>query len=291
MIAPLSASDQRGGAGGASAIPTMVVAETLLGEGVPFGLAEPMALRGGARLSGPVARTRIACEWNTELLDCIEAAGRQQFAAGRDWFHMDALMLAGPAGAGRTHLARRLAQEAGVPHFPLDMGVHPFGRRAVGPTLAVPSPLSSMLAMSGCANPVIDVTGIAAAGADALGRLAVAMDPMRGRLDDEVLGVTLDLSEATWLVQLPPDMDPPAALTDVARAVTLAKPVEPHWEQLAWIEALIEVAADRGQLGSCGALADGMADVAAGMCLTGASDAAERHRAAVDLFNKVYGAP
>ncbi|WP_380782583.1 hypothetical protein [Sphingomonas sp. R86520] len=271
--------------------PTMYVAESYAADVVPWGLDGPRQLRGGDRVTAGIT-PRLGCEWNAEWLGAIDLACRHQRDADRSWFHMPPLAVTGPCGAGRTHVARRLAWEAGVAYIAIDVSgaamVSGFGSPARGPTPALPSALAGAMSMTDCANPIIGVTGVETADADTLARLSAAMDPMRSRIDDEGLGITLDLSEATWLVQLPPDAALPPELQDFTTTVALTLPDQPDWVELAWIEALIEVAADRATVGDLGRLAD-WTDGGAERWRNPNLGAAARYRLAMTAFDQVYG--
>lgn len=274
-------------------VPTMVVGESYSVDVVPLGLGEPLQLRGGDRLERPGIAERLGCEWNAEFLRMVHDAAVLQLASGRRWFRMDPVLLAGPKGAGRTHVARRLAHEAGVPHVAICVaggGARlALGAAASGPSPAVPSQLALAVALSGCANPLIDVSGVEDASPDTLARLATAMDPMQGRLDDEGLGVTLELSEASWLVQVAPGREPPPAMAEVAKVVALAKPDSAEWLDLAWIETLIEVAADRGLQGACAAVAEHAPVNDRSLWNGTLADAAARYRMAAATFDAAFG--
>lgn len=270
---------------------TMCIAESYAAHVVPWGLDAPRQLRGGDRVTAGIT-PRLGCEWNAEWLGAIDLACRHQRDAGRPWFHMLPLAVTGPCGAGRTHVARRLAWEAGVAHIAIDVSscamVSGLGSPGRGPTPALPSALALAMSMTDCANPIINVTGVETADANTLARLAAAMDPMRSRIDDEGLGITLDLSEATWLIQLPPDAELPAELQDFTTTVALTLPDQPDWVELAWIEALVEVATDRAMGDELGRLADWTDDGAERWRHPGLK-AAARYGLAATAFEHVYG--
>lgn len=289
LIAPRMPDDAVDGGpdAGAGHGPRMSIAESYSSDVPPFGLGEPMELRGGAALGS--AADRLGCEWNAGFIDVVKAGCRRQSSSGRAWFRADPVILTGPSGAGRTHLARRLAWEAGVPHLPIDVGGGwGLGSQARGPTSARPSQLGVGIATARCANPIIDVTGIELADPETLAKLVGAVDPLRGRLDDEALGVTFDLSECTWMLQLAPDAEIPIELAEICATVFLTVPSDDNWAELAWIEALVEVAADRSVAGVCDRL-----DV----WITGdrypwreaSMTAAERYRLAKAVFDDAYG--
>ena len=231
---------------GAASSPSMQVADPLHEADPPLGLYAPLPLLGGDRFGNPGIAASLGCEWNVELLDAIAAAETHQQTMCRHWFRMDPVILTGPRGAGRTQVARRIAWAAGVPHIPINVAgkAQALGAARRGPTPALPSIISMGMAVSRCANPIIDVSGVEDADADVLERLALLIDPVRGRLFDEALDVAIDLSEATWLIQLPPSHDVPPQLKDLTSVVTLALPTDDRWMELAWIESLSEAAYD-----------------------------------------------
>lgn len=196
-----------------AAAPSMMFARSLSGRSLAFGSDVALELRGGNRLgpSGIVADLDI--EWEPEFMGVVAQACADQRVRGRDWFTMPPILLSGPEGAGRTHLARRLANAAGLPHIMFDASTWMFTWRCAGPDVHLPMPITTAMVASGCANPVISVTGAQEASSGMIDLLARLIDQTcNDRFVDAGLGAVVNYSAATWIVQ------------DTAKAVEPSRP-------------------------------------------------------------------
>ena len=275
------------------AVPTMVVGRSWSSATPPFGLGEPMALLGGGRLGSDGVAGRLGRERHGWLVDHVEAACRDQLASDRRWFRMPPVILCAPAFGDALHAARRLAWEAGVPHLTLDLadgGRAALGGGGRGPDPATPSWLAAALASLRCANPAVTVTGLEALDAGRREVLLAMLDPARGcRLEDEALGTSLDLSEVTWMLVSEPGADPAHWLEAVAVPVPLFGPTDLAAVELAWIEALTEVAADRGLHGAADDLVWSAPPEIAGRGRDGRPSGPDLAEAARAAFDATYG--
>jgi len=206
--------------------PAMIVGQGTSDEPLPLELGEPFALLGGDRL-GPEGIPFLAMhEHQPDFLVWVRERCATMLAAERPWFGGGTLILAGPAGAGRTHAARWLARVAGVPHAVLNLtdpviaaNVAASGEitEAIGA-----SPVTIAMATARCANPIVTVVGADRLGDDVLAGLAAMIDPERGRRwREDRLGIDVDLGEVTWVLQLDVRRDIPAWVAPAALAVTL----------------------------------------------------------------------
>lgn len=250
--------------GARTAAPSMMFARSLSGRSLAFGSDVALELRGGNRLgpSGIVADLDI--EWEPEFMGAVAQACSDQRVRGRDWFTMPPVLLGGPEGAGRTHLARRLANAAGVPHIMFDASTWMFTWRCAGPDVHLPLPITTAMVASGCANPVISVTGAQEASSGMIDLLARLIDQTcNDRFVDAGLGAVVDYSAATWIVQdttKAVEQSRPTyggSVQQVHRGVSdalsrLLQPVElqdagPEHYELLVVDVLAEVLADLGQ--------------------------------------------
>ncbi len=78
------------------------------------------------------------------------------------------ILLDGPPGIGKTHLARRVAELSGLPELNFDVGSGTEGWRITGMNRgwgsSYPSPILSSILDTGCANPVVFIDEIDKAG-------------------------------------------------------------------------------------------------------------------------------
>ncbi|WP_126001593.1 hypothetical protein [Sphingomonas sp. ABOLE] len=204
-----------------------------------------MELRGGSRLNAGSITDDLAWDWQPGLNRHVELGCADQRLRDRDWFWLPPALLTARPGAGRTHLGRRLALAAGVPHVELDArdlvrapSVRPDVFQPISPLLAI--------AISRCANPVVSVTHVEEAGHVAQERLASLLSEGEdGSWVEPSLGAILHLDTVTWLVQA----DQPTALApSLAKRMTeivIERPTGAD-ESLFLIDLLAEVAVDHG---------------------------------------------
>lgn len=249
-----------------SRAPTMMLASSLSGRPLPFGSSLELELRGGDRLGPGGIVCDLELEWEPELMNAVGEACANQRIRGRDWFTMPPMALGGPAGAGRTHMARRLARAAGVPHIMFDATTWMFTWRCSGPDVRLPLPIATAMAVSGCANPVVSVTGVQQASPAMIDLLVRLIDPTRnGSFIDEALGAVVDYSAVNWVVQVPPPVNTaahrptnffreqdatPAEIPDRLKPHLLhvaLQDAEPAHFELLVIDVLAEVLGDLGQ--------------------------------------------
>ncbi len=238
---------------------SVLVAQNFASGMPPLGLGVPLPLRGG----DPGARERLTTDlgfgWQAELRGVLDRAADLAAIAGKDWLSLPALLLCGPEGVGRTHVARRIAELAGVPHVSVTVG-GPFGIEQLrpigcGPDLRLPSAPVLAIAVSQCANPIVTISGTDMLDAGGQDELARMLDPATAeRWVDYSCRATVDLRHVNWMIQ----SHDPSAL-----APSLLRLVEPVWLRppegcdvlLHLVEVLAEAAIDRGVVDRLGALA------------------------------------
>ncbi|WP_334656085.1 hypothetical protein [Sphingomonas panaciterrae] len=265
-----------------SAGASAVIAESFAGEPSPLGLSTALELRGGSGRDRERLTFDLGFGWQEELRAAV-GCGLARFAGTEGgWFALPPLLLRGPAGVGRTHVARRIADLAGLPHVGVAVG-GPLGMEQLrpsgcGPDLVLPSAPVLAMAVSRCANPVVSVYGVEALDAAGQAELARMIDPeTAGRWVDYACGATVDLRHVNWMIQ----GQEPEALT--AHLLRLLRPVELRFPvgrdvPLHLAEILAEAAVDLGVIDRVGPRAEeGIAYLAR---LQGASSTARTYAAA-----------
>lgn len=226
----------------------MVVARSFSNVPLPLGLDAPLELRGGGNLSPSALALQLPLYWVPDVIARVAAACRRQSIEGRRWFAMPPVALSGPDGLGRTHIARTIARQAGVPFASFDIG----GPRGADPMMSwnrspdIPMPSSAVLAMaaSRCANPLILVTGVDDATPEAAEALAsmIARESTT-RWVDEGLEAVVDLGQVSWLIQTADATNLPPSFPADMHVVRLDRPDQGQASLLA-LSLLAEVAAD-----------------------------------------------
>jgi len=229
-----------------ASVPMMEIASGFSTRAVPLGLDGGFELRGGDRLGPNGIACDLAMDWHPALMRLVEAACDDQRVRGRPWFTMPPTLLSGPAGVGRTHIARRISLAAGVPHLVMDVRDHDAAHRRHAPDVPMPITPVIGMALTRCANPVVTVINVDDADREALAHVARLLDVRQnGRFVEPGLGATLDLSQVTWLVQSSAPDELRDRLRDVLLEVRLQEPEDMDATFLV-IDLIAEVIADHG---------------------------------------------
>lgn len=238
---------------------SVLIAQGFGADAPSLGLAAALPLRGG----GDRVRTRLTSElgfrWQAELRGVVESAVARSGIAGADWITLPPLLLCGPPGVGRTHFARRVAELAGLPHVGVAvggaLGVDQLRPSGCGPDLLLPSAPVLAMAVSRCANPVVNVFGVEALDAAGQAELARMINPeTAGRWVDYACGAIVDLRHVNWMVQArePGALEP--CLVRLLQPVWLRFP-EGADAALHLVEILAEAAIDLGVIDRVGSRA------------------------------------
>lgn len=231
-----------------TAVPAMIVGETLDDAPPPLGLGEPFALLGGDRLGPDGIPFRVLHEHQPGFLHWVRESCRECLAAERPWFRGRPALLTGNGGAGRTHAARWLARVAGVSFIILNLS-DPLIATNLGASRRVSealwaSPITVAMAATRCANPVVLVVGAEEASGDVISGLASMIDPEAGACwREDQLNTIVDLGEVTWLIQAEQATRLPASLRPLVSQIWFEPPPATN-ETVFALSIMLEAAGD-----------------------------------------------
>jgi len=147
--------------------------------------------------------------WLASAVDRIDAHLRLQLWAGRPWAAFRPLLLVGPAGCGKSHLARLIAEQAGTGHAVLDLAGMSDNRAlegtARGWTNAQPCFPAVTINRTMTVNPVIcleeiDKAGGSARNGDPLATILTMVERSTAyAYFDKCLLAPIDLSHVNWI--------------------------------------------------------------------------------------------
>lgn len=212
-------------------------------------LTRPLPLAGASVMKpdgrdeiGLVRYLRGAAPWLVAAIDRIDAQLRLQLWAGRPWIAFRPLLLAGPPGCGKSHLARLIGQRAGTGHAVLDLAGISDARTIEGTARGWTStqPCFPAIAMQQAmtANPVltleeIDKAGGSARNGDPLSVILTMIERSTAHAYyDRCLMAPIDLSHVNWIMTANDASRLPAPLRSRLDIVEVARPDPEHFDGL-----------------------------------------------------------
>lgn len=180
-------------------------------------LTSELPLAGAAALkplaNGELAITahlRARAPWYSAAIDLLDQQWRLQLWLGRPWIAFRPLLLVGPPGCGKSHLARMIAERAGTGHSILSLAGVADATTVEGTprgfTNTMPCFPALTIAQHGTANPIVVVeevekAGISARHGDPVTALLTLIEPGTARQYwDRCLLAPIDVSHVSWIL-------------------------------------------------------------------------------------------
>lgn len=156
------------------------------------------------------ARLRARAPWYREAIDLLDQQLRLQLWLGRPWIAFRPLLLVGPPGCGKSHLARMIAERAGVGHSILSLAGVADATTVEGTprgfTSTMPCFPALAMAQHGTANSIvvadeIDKAGTSARHGDPVAALLTLIEPDTAKQYwDRCLLAPVDISNVNWIL-------------------------------------------------------------------------------------------
>lgn len=156
------------------------------------------------------AHLRARAPWYAASIDLLDQQWRLQLWLGRPWIAFRPLLLVGPPGCGKSHLARMIAERSGVGHSILSLAGVADSTTVEGTprgfTNTMPCFPALTMAQHGTANPIVvveevDKAGNSARHGDPVTALLTLIEPGTAkRYWDRCLLAPVDVSHVNWIL-------------------------------------------------------------------------------------------
>ncbi len=156
------------------------------------------------------AHLRARAPWYGEVTDLLDQQWRLQLWLGRPWIAFRPLLLVGPPGRGKSHLARMIAEQAGLGHSILSLAGVADSTTVEGTPRGFTNTLPCFPALTmtqhGTANPIVlieevDKAGSSARHGDPVAALLTLIEPGTAKQYwDRCLLAAVDLSHVNWIL-------------------------------------------------------------------------------------------
>lgn len=208
---------------------------------LPLGGAAAMHQRPDGQLA-LTARLLDAAPWLEQPIQLIDRQLRFQLWAGRPWIWFKPMLLVGPPGCGKSHLARLIAEQCGAGHASLDFAGTSDNRTlegtARGWTNAQPCFPAITINRTRSANPIIAIEELDKAGGsrrhgNPLATLLTMIERSTAAVFfDKCLMAPVDLSHVNWIMTANSAHALPAPLRSRLTILEVTGPGPEHFEQL-----------------------------------------------------------
>ena len=153
---------------------------------------------------------RARAPWYVTAIDLLDQQWRLQLWLGRPWIAFRPLLLVGPPGCGKSHLARMIAERSGVGHSILSLAGVADSTTVEGTprgsTNTMPCFPALTMAQHGTVNPIVvveelDKAGVSARHGDPVTALLTLLEPGTAKQYwDRCLLAPVDVSHVNWIL-------------------------------------------------------------------------------------------
>jgi hypothetical protein len=189
-------------------MPTIALRYSALTHELPLAGAGAMHCLADGELA-ITAYLRAKAPWYEPVIDLLDEQWRLQLWLGRPWITFRPLLMIGRPGVGKSHLARMIAEKAGVGHASLSLAGVADSTTIEGTprgfSTAMPSFPALIMSQHRTANPIalieeIDKAGASARHGDPVAALMTMIEPGTARqFWDRCLLAPVDVSYVNWI--------------------------------------------------------------------------------------------
>lgn len=199
---------------------------------------------------------RFQMPWMDKITDQIETFLAIQEISGRPWFQIEPICIDGPAGIGKSHYARLLAELSGARTSALDVGGSSDNTTLEGTpkgfTTAQPAWPLMVMSQHSTANPILLLDEIdKAGGSDQHGRVHQTLLSMTEPVSaaawyDRCLLISADLSHINWLFTSNDATKLPSQLASRIEVIQIDRPSPDHFPIA--LDSILETIAARWKI-------------------------------------------